>query len=72
MKLTLSNKIEITDLDTFEQGLIESSCTFSNPKFIEAQKMGRYTGRISRKIKLFELCGANRYVPPHCRTFDRR
>ncbi len=66
MKIILSNKIEITDLDGFEQGLIEASCTFSNPKFIEAQKMGRYTGKISRKIMLFEQIDHGLIIPMGC------
>jgi len=63
MKLTLKNQIEITGLDDFEQELIESSCTHSNPKYFEAQKQGRYTGNIPREIKLFSRTPDGLIVP---------
>jgi superfamily II DNA or RNA helicase len=66
MKLILSNKIAITDLDDFEQELIESSNTHHNPKFFEAQIQGRYTGNIDRKIKLFERIKTGLIIPIGC------
>ena len=66
MKLTLSNQIEITELEDFEQKLIESSCTHHNPKYFEAQRQGRYTGNIDRKIKLFETIDTGLIIPIGC------
>ncbi len=66
MKLILSNQIAITDLDDFEQELIESSNTHHNPKFFEAQRQGRYTGNIARKIKLFERIDTGLIIPIGC------
>ena len=67
MKIILSNKITLTHLDAIEQGLIESSCTHDNPKYFEAQRMGRYTGKIDRKIMMFETIDTGLIIPMGCK-----
>jgi superfamily II DNA or RNA helicase len=67
MKITLSNQIEITELDGLEEDLIRSSCTFSNPKYFEALKQNRYTGNINRKIELFEATDTGLKIPMGCK-----
>ncbi|WP_432741571.1 DEAD/DEAH box helicase family protein [Methylobacter sp. G7] len=63
MKITLKNHIEITDIDEQEQELIEMLCTHDNPKFEEAKKQGRYTGKILREIKTFSRVDDGLVVP---------
>jgi superfamily II DNA or RNA helicase len=63
MKLTLKNHIEITEIDDFEQDLIELLCTHDNPKFAEAQRQGYSTRTIPRQIRLFERIDNGLIIP---------
>ena len=63
MKLLLKNHIEITEIDPLEREFIELSCTHDNPKYEEARRQNRYTGKIPREIKTFERVGDALIVP---------
>lgn len=52
MKLTLSNRIEVTDLSDPEKKEIQKLCTYPNPKHAEAVRQGYYAGNIPREINL--------------------
>lgn len=54
MKITLNHQavLEYLTPEVFYQ--LAEELTFDNPKYIEAQKFGRWTGKIPRSIELFE------------------
>ncbi|MGL4988806.1 MAG: DEAD/DEAH box helicase, partial [Cetobacterium sp.] len=58
MKIVRSNYLELYPDNSFEystiKNILENSCIRDNPVFIKAQKSGRFTKGISRKIQTFK------------------
>lgn len=63
MKITLSNHIEITCIDSDTLETIEKHCTHQNPAYWEAKKQGRYCGDVDRFINLSERTENGLIVP---------
>ena len=54
MKFTLNNQLILEDFAIDTGQLIQQKLTLKNPKFYEAQKMGRYTRGIEPVLFFFE------------------
>lgn len=54
MKVTLSDKTYLNDLDAFQQMEIEKALTYPNQKYQEALKQGRSVRGIDKHIQLFK------------------
>lgn len=63
MKATLSNKTELTELDSDQYWQIRETLTFENPKYKEALQFGRSTWKIDQYIELFEDIPGGLRVP---------
>jgi superfamily II DNA or RNA helicase len=63
MKITLSNRIEVTDLTDHEKKEIQKLCTHPNPKHAEAVRQGYYAGNIPREINLAQQIEGGLIVP---------
>lgn len=63
MKLSISNKQYLTDLDGFQQMAIEKALTYKNPKYQEALKQGRSVRGIDKHILLFERTATGLIIP---------
>lgn len=66
MKLTISNDIRIENPNEQILEYCDRKLTIDNPDFINAERLGRYTGNIERKIKLFVKKGSSLVLPFGC------
>lgn len=55
--LTLHRQAEIVNPPDEVRNLIISAMTLPNPKFVEAQKRGRYVGHLDPELRFYETCG---------------
>ncbi len=58
MRITVSNRLILTNIPATLKGELVKRLTFPNPKFLEAEKMGRWAGNIPR-----ELCYCDEVEP---------
>lgn len=63
MKITLSNKLKVTDLADHEKKEIEKLCTHPNPKHAEAVCQGYYAGNIPKETNLAQQIEGGLIVP---------
>lgn len=63
MKITIANDIKIENPNNAIIEYCKNKLTIDNPDFIVAQKVGRYTGNMPRKMKLYVQNG-DTYVLP--------
>lgn len=66
MEIHLSNMIEIINPTKDILKYVEKNYTYTNPNYIKKQKMGFYTGKTTRTIKLYEIFMNNVYLPIGC------
>lgn len=55
MRITVSNKIFLQDVPTDFAGGIKTRLTLKNPAWIEAVKMGRWTGNLDEYLHCYEI-----------------
>ena len=63
MKIIISNDIKIKNPSNAIIDYCKNKLTIDNPDFIIAQKVGRYTGNMAKKMKLYVQNG-DTYVLP--------
>ena len=63
MKTIISNEIAITNPSQAIKDYCEKNLTLANPDYINAQRMGRYTGNIDQNIELFYINYNTWYLP---------
>lgn len=63
MHTKISNEIAITNPSEDIKKYCQEKLTLDNPDYINAQRMGRYTGNIEPKIELFYVNGNIWYLP---------
>jgi len=55
MEITITSKLKLTDTSQRMVKILASALTILNPKYIESQKMGRYTGKIPQHLKYYGM-----------------
>jgi len=69
MKITLKNKIEISELSNSEKQHLTDNFTFENPKYIEAVKFGRSIRSIPKEICLADQQADQLFLPMGCLNY---
>jgi superfamily II DNA or RNA helicase len=70
MKLTISNKLNITDFSFHMVEIIQERLTFANPKYLENEKMGRWNGETPEYLKFYDYADNGGIIIP--RGFARQ
>lgn len=68
MDFTLNSKAVLTNLTPATRKAVEQYLTMPNPKYQEAEKMGRYTRGIDRELRFYEEIPAGLICPRGCAT----
>ena len=55
MKITISNRIELTGAPAFFVKLLQNRLTIENPKWLENEKMDRWNGNTTRYLDFYEF-----------------
>ena len=63
MNSIISNKIVVENYNKALLAYCENNLVLDNPDFFVAQKMGRWTGNIQKKLYLFERIGNQIHIP---------
>jgi len=63
MEIIVSNNAEIIDPPEALAGEIRRRLTFDNPKYLDAEKMGRWTGEIEPDLRCYQNTAAGLAVP---------
>lgn len=63
MKYIISNDIKIIDANASIIAYCNNKLTLDNPDYINAEKLGRYTGNIEKKLKLYMKNGDTTVLP---------
>ena len=66
MNIVISNDILIEEPNQDVLDFCEKKLTIDNPDYITAQRVGRYTGNIEKKIKLYVKKGSDVVLPFGC------
>ena len=64
MKLTLKNKIEMSEFNTPDDDFVTGLCTFKNPKYAEALKQNRSVRLIDSKTYLYSYAENDSVIVP--------
>ena len=63
MKITISNKLLLSDIPDILCQAISEKLTVLNPKYAENEKIGRWNGNITRLLRFYEKTEAGMIVP---------
>lgn len=63
MKIRIANDIRIDNPNYAITSYCEKKLTIDNPDYITAERVGRYTGNIEKKIKLYAKVGSSYILP---------
>ena len=66
MKIIVANDLRIQNPNEAVLNYCKSKLTIDNPDFINAERVGRYTGNIERKLKLYVKNGDELILPFGC------
>lgn len=66
MKLIISNDIRVVNPTERLKSFFEKNLTLDNPDYLNAKRLGRYTGNIEKKIKLYVKNGDEFILPYGC------
>lgn len=66
MKIVLSNIIEITNPTKDILNFIKKEYVYKNPMYDKKKRMGFYTGKTPKTIKLYDIYNDNVYLPIGC------
>lgn len=66
MKIHLSNIIEIVEPTQQVLTYCKKECTYINPMYEKKKRMGFYTGKTAKTIKLYDMYNNNIYLPIGC------
>lgn len=66
MKVRISNRLYIEQPTSAVKAYCQKNLVLDNPDFYKAEKQGRWTGNIPRKIMLYEIHGVEYWLPFGC------
>lgn len=66
MKVRISNRLYIEQPTSAVKAYCQKNLVLDNPDFYKAEKQGRWTGNIPRKIMLYEIHGVDYWLPFGC------
>jgi superfamily II DNA or RNA helicase len=64
MNLKISNKLHLTEMPGHMAKTVMDRLIFLNPKYLEAERMGRYTGNLERELKCYDFGPDGELVVP--------
>ena len=64
MKLTISNNLELHEIDPELRGYLKDYLTLLNPEWLDAQNFGRWTGNLSKYITQYQEDEAGKVTVP--------
>lgn len=66
MKVRISNRLYIEQPTSAVKAYCQKNLVLDNPDYYKAEKQGRWTGNIPRKIMLYEIHGVDYWLPFGC------
>lgn len=63
MQIIISNEIHISDIDARTSKLIRERLSMPNPAYIDAERMGRWTGQIPRTLEFYTRTDRGLSIP---------
>ena len=66
MKIRIDNKLYIEQPTSAVKAYCQKNLVLDNPDYYKAEKQGRWTGNIPRKIMLYEIHGVDYWLPFGC------
>jgi len=66
MKVRISNRLYIEQPTSAVKAYCQKNLVLDNPDYYKAEKQGRWTGNIPRKIMLYEIHGVEYWLPFGC------